>query len=539
MQALKQRNSVKLILLNSSNEILMIHVNNSNISSENNSESKASFWHMVGGQIEDGENIEEAAYRELFEETGLTKKEVSVGKIVWFGSVDLFIDDELVQVNQQFILARSSCNEITMNNLTEDEKQTVSHLKWFSLDEIKNTIDIVYPANLYSYLSEIMSGNIPAQPIQIDLSEKSKRNTQMANQNKIWNIGWGLTSRCNSRCMHCYNSSGEAEVEPISFTEARQIVDKLYENRVKTINYGTGESGLVEYFWDLVKYVYQKGILQGLTTNGFSVNKDTISLVKKYLNDVDVSLDYSTKKENNIFRGSEKAWDWAIEACNQLKEHQINFSIVTCLHSQNSGKEEIDRFLEICRYYKCDWRVNWFKPIGRGKVNNMLKLDPIKVHDVFKYIIERTKIVSLSDPYFSALLGIKKMKHAPCGFDSFRITPNTHVVPCVYFSREFVGLSIVQIEFNDVINSNEMQRVQNREIDYCKDCEYLCECGGGCVSRAYLENNAINSVDAFCYKALGIKDNPLRDTDYLFCESKIKVHENYLCTFIVRPRETI
>ena len=98
----------------------------------------------------------------------------------------------------------------------------------------------------------------------------------------VMNIGWGLTSKCNSKCKHCYNASGMQEFKGISFEEAKKIVDKLAENGIETINYGTGESGLIDYFWDLVEYTYNKGIIQGLTTNGSSINENTIEFVKKY-----------------------------------------------------------------------------------------------------------------------------------------------------------------------------------------------------------------------------------------------------------------
>ena len=350
------------------------------------------------------------------------------------------------------------------------------------------------------------------------------------------NIGWGLTSKCNSQCKHCYNDSGIKEFKGISFEEAKRIVDKLAENGIETINYGTGESGLIDYFWKLVEYTYNKGIIQGLTTNGSSININTIEYVKKYMNDIDVSLDYPDREADNNFRGSDKAWDWAINACNLLKENNINFSIVTCMHSLNSNEDNVDSFLELCKKYNCEWRINWFKPTGRGKLNDELKLDVVKVHDIFKYIVERADIVALPDPYFSAIIGLNTRVASPCGTESFRITPNTEVVPCVYFTKEMKSKSILDNSYNDVINSEVMLKVQARDVEYCHCCEYYDFCKGGCISRAYLEHGAINSPDAFCYKKYGMKENPLKNINYNYDHKERKVHENYLCTLIVKPR---
>lgn len=354
--------------------------------------------------------------------------------------------------------------------------------------------------------------------------------------NHNWNIGWGLTSFCNSKCKHCYNCSSNDNLEHLSFDQAKSIVDKLSKNGVKSINYGTGESGLVVYFWDLVEYVARKNIIQGLTSNGSSVTEKTIKYVKEYMNDIDISIDYPDEFRNNEFRGSKHAWEWAVNACNLLKQNNINFSIVTCMHSKNSDYRTIDNFLRFAKKYDCDWRINWFKPTGRGKINKEFKLDPIKVHNIFKYIVEKSIIIALPDPYFSSITGINSRIASPCGSDSFRITPDSLVVPCVYFTKEFKGISILDNDFKNVIVSDSMQKVRQRDIPFCKRCEFYKTCGGGCVSRAFLEYGSINAPDAFCFKKTHLTSNPLVNLKYIYKPSKTKVHENYLCTLIVHPR---
>ena len=90
--------------------------------------------------------------------------------------------------------------------------------------------------------------------------------------------------------------------------------------------------------------------------------------------------------------------------------------------------------------------------------------------------------------------------------------------------------------YNDVINSEVMQQVKHRDVEYCKNCEYYQYCKGGCLSRAYLEYGSINEPDAFCYKKHRIKENPLKDLKYTYEHKERKVHENYLCTLIVKPK---
>ena len=56
------------------------------------------FWFTVGGKIESGETIIQAAIRELYEETGLEHKDVEFGPVVWFGEVELVLSGVLTLI---------------------------------------------------------------------------------------------------------------------------------------------------------------------------------------------------------------------------------------------------------------------------------------------------------------------------------------------------------------------------------------------------------------------------------------------------------
>ena len=354
---------------------------------------------------------------------------------------------------------------------------------------------------------------------------------------KSYNVGWGFTKACNLNCKHCYNASGGSRgSDELSLEQAKKVVDKLVENNIKTINYGTGESGLVDVFWDLVEYVYSKGIIQGLTTNGWSINKSTIDKVKKYMNDVDVSVDFANEKDHNWIRDHNMSWKWAINALTLLKEYDMDFSIVVCMTAKNCSKENLKQLLALSKKYGCNIRINWFRPTGRGKYNNDFKLSIQQVNETFRYLVENCEIKALPDPYFAALLGINKRIGCPCGKDSFRITPSGKVVPCVYFTKELENINIMNSSFEEVTNSKPFVDINNREIEFCKDCEYFNICRGGCASRAFLEFGSMNEPDAFCFKKAGLKENPFKDLKFIYKPEKMQVHDNYLCTVIFKAK---
>ncbi|MGV8172202.1 MAG: radical SAM protein [Candidatus Woesearchaeota archaeon] len=353
---------------------------------------------------------------------------------------------------------------------------------------------------------------------------------------KEYNVGWGFTKACNMNCIHCYNVSGVRSKDEVNLAEAKKIVTELKKFGIKTINYGTGECGLVPEFWKTVEYVHTKGIIQGLTTNGTSINRQTIGDVKKYMNDIDVSIDFSDRIRHNKFRGHDKAWDIAIGACDLLKKYKIKFSIVACINSKNCSKKELAKFIELIKKYNCDLRINWFKPTGRGKIHKELKLKISQFNAAVKYLCENTIVRAVPDSYIAAVLGIKDVQGCPCGDKSFRITPSGKVVPCVYMTREIDNLNIKNNKLDKILKSEPFIAIQNRKIPFCKKCEYYNVCRGGCASRAYLEYRTMDAPDPFCYKVNNIKNNPFKNIKVTYKKGHLKVHENYLCTMIVSPK---
>ena len=77
-------------------------------------------------------------------------------------------------IKQQFVVAKTQETDVTLKNLTPEEKPVAKNLKWFSTDDIKNSKDIIYPVGLDEYLSNLLTNGIPKEPITIVLDRKPK-----------------------------------------------------------------------------------------------------------------------------------------------------------------------------------------------------------------------------------------------------------------------------------------------------------------------------------------------------------------------------
>ena len=169
------RNNIKILLINDKKELLLTHVSDPKTTSKDGSY-YGKFWVPIGGDIEEGESIMEAAIRELKEETGLDKKDVAFGPIVWFGEFEMVISGKLIRLKQQFIVAHTTNKSVTMEYLTADEQKVIEKIEWLSLYKICASDEVVYPVVFKDYLPDILNENYPVEPIWIDLAKKPKKN---------------------------------------------------------------------------------------------------------------------------------------------------------------------------------------------------------------------------------------------------------------------------------------------------------------------------------------------------------------------------
>ena len=124
------------------------------------------YWFAVGGGLEAGETLEQAAVRELAEETGFI--DVALGPVVWRREGPLKLGDgETVMFRERYLIGRCPGGEPCRDGWDAQERALVDDLRWWSVAELAECREVIYPRELPTLLPALIVGRYPAEPVDL------------------------------------------------------------------------------------------------------------------------------------------------------------------------------------------------------------------------------------------------------------------------------------------------------------------------------------------------------------------------------------
>jgi len=367
------------------------------------------------------------------------------------------------------------------------------------------------------------------------------------------NIGWTVGNFCNARCGHCYSWKVRKDSsEFLTTDDVDHVIAQLKRLGVQTVNLGGNEpiythgsdikATLLPY---IIRSLHAAGIPVGLTTNGVSFtwldehHHDELMMI----NDIDFSLDSPFEAEHDLNRGN-KLYKRTLQAIQRSVDLGIDCSVIACGMKKNFTPEYLSAYLALTKLMGSEFRINTLKPVEKILVPQMPTAR--QFYEGFAFLMQNTDCVTLGESCLTAFTEAGTAG-CPCGTTSFRINAKTKdgripLNPCVYMHEFKVG-DLLSEDIVDIVTSDRFRSFAGRREQLpsaCaeSDCDYLETCRGGCSARSFLIHGDLESKDPYCPQEYAdVHGRPaLPHRPEVGCHEGIRVHDNYLCTWIGEAR---
>ena len=149
--------TVKLLLLDEDHRLLLVH--------GRDRRSGSTHWYPVGGGVEPGETLHEAARREAHEETGLVA--LQPGTHVWTRDHTYRYDGRTVEVHEDWSVHTVEHFDPVPAGASAYELDTVIGFRWWHAEDLATTDDTVFPPTLGRLLAGLLRDGPPTHPVDI------------------------------------------------------------------------------------------------------------------------------------------------------------------------------------------------------------------------------------------------------------------------------------------------------------------------------------------------------------------------------------
>ena len=282
----------------------------------------------------------------------------------------------------------------------------------------------------------------------------------------------GKSGLCAKAGIGCYQSGMVIDKKNMELEDFISIAEQCKDKCNQLALGGRGDPDEHECFEEILRISRANDLVPNFTTSGFGMTKEKACLCKRYCGAVAVSW-YRSR--------------YTIEAIQML----IDAGVKTNIHYV-VGKNSIDE--AIFRLSNDDFPkgINavillLHKPVGLGKVDNMLSINDPGVRELFEQFDRRHPFKLGMDSCnvpgalnFSKNIMPESLDTCEGGRFSCYISSDMVMVPCSFDQEQRYAVSLRDKTIQEAWESTEFDMFRNKMRNACPECDMRELCLGGC-----------------------------------------------------------
>lgn len=159
MAMVRERNAARVVLV-ADGRVLLQH------GFDPGRSEAGTWWITPGGGVNEGESVEDAAVREVLEETGLHLSPAQLGPVMATRVAYFDFDGRRFRQSESFFAVHVETFTPEHHGWDEVEQRALLDHRWWSVAELRATDETVYPSELADVVQAVIDGTL-SRPIRL------------------------------------------------------------------------------------------------------------------------------------------------------------------------------------------------------------------------------------------------------------------------------------------------------------------------------------------------------------------------------------
>lgn len=328
----------------------------------------------------------------------------------------------------------------------------------------------------------------------------------------ITSVMFELTYRCSEKCIHCYNEGATRNDDEVStrgdrveltLEDYKRIIDELYEQGLVKVCLTGGDPFSKSFAWELIDYLYNKGVAFDVFTNGQAIVNEVERLANYYPRLVGISIYSGIAEVHDYITRVKGSWERSMDVIRRLSSLAVPMNLKCCVMRPN-----------VKSYYMVADIAKQYGAEPQFEINLTDSIEGDRCASKYLRMTKEQLEIVLRDDNISLYVGkeapnyggqSKPMDENPCGAgdNSFCITPEGNLIPCCAFHTLFGNLKEKTI--SEIIGeSKELAYWRGLTLNDYEECgryDYCAYCNL-CPGNNFIEHGTpLKAAEVNCYVA--------------------------------------